>query len=320
MAEQKPIVTIHNLTKRFGDLVAVDNLSLEVFEGEIFGFLGPNGAGKSTTLNILTGLLGYDQGEITVSGMNLAREARRIKAFIGIVPQEIALFDSLTARENVAYFAGLYGLKGLQLKEALAEALAFVGLADHAKQRAGKMSGGMKRRLNIACGIAHNPRIIVLDEPTVGVDAQSREHIMDSIRTLRDRGATIVYTSHYMQEVQDICDRIAIIDHGKLVASGTETELLEVVTNIKTITIKTRVLDPGLREQTIARLSVLPDVCCASFDEKENILRVDVALSLGDITSLLTVLLEIGVHAESINSEAPNLETTFLALTGRELR
>jgi ABC-2 type transport system ATP-binding protein len=314
------IVEVEQLTKRFGELTAVDNLSFTVSEGEIFGFLGPNGAGKSTTLNIITGLLGYDHGKITIAGLDLTQEARKVKALIGIVPQEIALFNNLSAKQNVAYFAGLYGLKGPELKAAVAEALAFVGLADHAKQRAGKMSGGMKRRLNIACGIAHHPRLIVLDEPTVGVDAQSREHIMSGIRTLRSRGATIIYTSHYMQEVQEICDRIAVIDHGKLVASGTEAELLELVTDIKTVIIQAHFSNALLQEQAMARLSVLPDVRHANFDGETDILRIDVALAQSDITPLLNVLSAPGILVQSVNSDAPNLETTFLALTGRELR
>jgi ABC-2 type transport system ATP-binding protein len=236
------------------------------------------------------------------------------------VPQEIALFDNLTARENVAFFAGLYGMKGRELKEAVAEALAFVGLTEHAKKRAGRMSGGMKRRLNIACGIAHHPRIIVLDEPTVGVDAQSREHIMNSIRTLRNRGATIIYTSHYMPEVQEICDRIAIIDRGLLVASGTEAELLEIVTDVRCITVQTGVLDDVARAALVARLSVLPNVRRAAFDGEGGLLRIDVAFNLDDVTPLVSLLVEQGVRIEALNSEVPNLETTFLALTGRELR
>jgi ABC-2 type transport system ATP-binding protein len=317
---QEPIITVRGLTKRFGDVVAVDNLSFEVYEGEIFGFLGPNGAGKSTTLNIMASLLSYDRGEVTVAGLDLERQGRQIKAILGLVPQEIALFDNLTAKENVAFFAGLYGLKGRALKNAVAEALAFVGLSERARARTGKMSGGMKRRLNIACGIAHHPRIIILDEPTVGVDAQSREHIMGSIRTLRDRGATIIYTSHYMPEVQEICDRIAIIDHGRLIASGTEKELLEVVTDVRSVVAHTGGIDAAEREALIARLAVLPDVRRVAFDEGEDVLRIDIALALDDITPLLSVLVEQGVPVGAISSEAPNLETTFLALTGRELR
>jgi ABC-2 type transport system ATP-binding protein len=316
----RPIITVRGLTKRFGDLTAVDNLNFEVYEKEIFGFLGPNGAGKSTTLSIICSLLSYDKGDITVAGFDLTRDARRIRSLIGLVPQEIALFDNLTAKENVAYFAGLYGIKGRELKEAVSEALAFVGLTAHAKKRAGRMSGGMKRRLNIACGIAHHPRIIILDEPTVGVDAQSREHIMDSIRVLRDRGATIVYTSHYMPEVQEICDRIAIIDHGLLVASGTEAELLEIVTDVKTITVRTGFLDEVARKALVARLAVLPDVRQVIAGEAGDFLRIDVSLALDDIAPLVSALIDQGVRIEAFNSEAPDLETTFLALTGRELR
>ena len=317
---QNPLITVDNLTKRFGDLVAVDNLSFTVQRGEIFGFLGPNGAGKSTTLSIIASLLSYDKGEITVGSYSLARDARKIKAQIGLVPQEIALTGNLSARENIAFFAGLYGLRGKTLKAAITRALAFVGLAEHAKTRVNKMSGGMKRRLNIACGIAHDPRIIILDEPTVGVDAQSREHIMNSIRTLRDNGATIIYTSHYMPEVQEICDRIAIIDHGKLVAIGTEEELLEAVTDVKGIVIRARFGDEAARATLLEKIKLLPDVRHASFDQEEEALRLDVALNFDDLTPLMNVLVSQGVSVESLNSEAPNLETTFLALTGRELR
>jgi ABC-2 type transport system ATP-binding protein len=262
----------------------------------------------------------YDKGEISVGGFDLTSQPRKIKALIGLVPQEIALFDNLTARENVAFFAGLYGLRGRELKAAAAEALEFVGLADAAKKRAGKMSGGMRRRLNIACGIAHHPNIIILDEPTVGVDAQSREHIMDSIRTLRDRGATIIYTSHYMPEVQEICDRIAIIDHGELVAIGTEQELLEVVTDIRTVIVTTTIPTGFDLEALIGRVETLPDVRHAAYDSELGQLRIDIALSLQDITPLITKLSEAGLRIQTLTSEAPNLETTFLALTGRELR
>ncbi|MDR1713649.1 MAG: ABC transporter ATP-binding protein [Coriobacteriales bacterium] len=313
-------VTVSGLTKRFGDLVAVDNLEFTVRTGEIFGFLGPNGAGKSTTLNIISTLLDYDKGDIRIAGHDLRREARAIKSLIGLVPQEIALFPTLTAQENVSYFAGLYGLGGSQRKQAVAEALEFVGLAEQAKKRAGKMSGGQQRRLNIACGISHDPQLIILDEPTVGVDAQSREHIMDSIRTLRDRGATIIYTSHYMPEVQEICDRIAIIDHGKLVGIGTEAELLAVVTDVKSIVVE---LEPqaGLAIEGITdKLGLLPDVRRVIADADGSQLRIDVDLAFSDITPLVKVLMEAGVRVRSFNNEAPDLESTFLALTGRELR
>ncbi|MDR3315489.1 MAG: ABC transporter ATP-binding protein [Coriobacteriales bacterium] len=319
-ATNEQFVTVSGLTKRFGDLVAVDNLDFSVAEGEIFGFLGPNGAGKSTTLNIIATLLSLDKGEVSVAGYDLNKDARAIKAIIGLVPQEIALLPNLTAQENVAFFAGLYGLKGSRLKEAVQKALVFVGLAEQAKKRASKMSGGMQRRLNIACGIAHDPKLIILDEPTVGVDAQSREHIMEGIRILRDRGATIIYTSHYMPEVQEICDRIAIIDHGRLVGLGTEQELLRVVTDVKSIVVRFED-KPGFdSDGLIRRLCVLPDVQRAVFNEGATELRIDVTLGFADITPLVKEFMALDLRIQSLNSEAPDLETTFLALTGRELR
>jgi ABC-2 type transport system ATP-binding protein len=313
-------VEVKNLTKRFGNLLAVDNLSVTVFEGEIFGFLGPNGAGKSTTLNIISTLMDYDKGEIKIADYDLNRNEREIKALIGLVPQDIALFSNLSARENVAFFAGLYGLSGRALKEAVSEALEFVGLAEQSKKRAGKMSGGQKRRLNIACGIAHKPKLIILDEPTVGVDAQSREHIMGSIRTLRDRGATIIYTSHYMPEAQEICDRIAIIDHGKLVGLGTEEELLKIVTDVKSISIELAAHDTIDRAALIEKIKLLPDVHRVAQDIDERKIRIDVSLAFSDISPIIKTFIDNGAHIYALNSESPDLETTFLALTGRELR
>ncbi len=313
-------VQVEKLTKKYGEVIAVDNLSFEVREGEIFGFLGPNGAGKSTTLNVLCTLTGYDKGEIAVDGYSLAKSERAIKAMIGLVPQDIALYPSLTAYENVAFFASLYGFSGSKLKAVVEDALGFVGLRDEAKKRAGRMSGGMQRRLNIACGIAHSPKLIVMDEPTVGVDAQSREHIMESIRTLRSRGATIIYTSHYMPEVQEICDRIAIIDHGRLAAIGTEEELLEVVTDVKSILVETR-LPAGMPPASLTqRLEGIPDVRRVYFDAESGQLRLDVALCFAAVTPILQVMMELNIPVYKLSTESPDLETTFLALTGRELR
>ena len=316
----KDFISVQKLTKKYGELIAVDNLSFTVKEGEILGFLGPNGAGKSTTLNVLCGLTGYDKGEITVSGYDLDKNERAIKAMIGLVPQDIALYPTLTAYENVAFFASLYGLSRHNLREAVERALGFVGLLHHSKLKAGKMSGGMQRRLNIACGIAHHPKIIVMDEPTVGVDAQSREHIMESIRTLRSKGATIIYTSHYMPEVQEICDRIAIIDHGRLTAIGTEEELLEVVTDTKSILIDIRLPD-GVNPSVLTdKLSALPDVRHVQYDSESNRLKLDVSLTCKSVTPVLQVLMEMKIQVYTLNTEAPDLETTFLALTGKELR
>jgi len=329
-------VEVEHLTKRYGDVVAVDDLSFTVQEGEIFGFLGPNGAGKSTTLNVLTTLTTFDSGSIRIGEHDLAKEARAIKGLTGLVPQDIALYTNLTAAENIEYFASLYGLRGKALKAAVTEALSFVGLADHARKRVAKMSGGMQRRLNIACGIAHNPRLIILDEPTVGVDAQSREHIMGSIRTLRDRGATIIYTTHYMPEAQEICDRIAIIDRGKLAAIGTEEELLEKVTDVKNIEITLLRGHSYDRDVLHRHLRAIPDVRHIQFDAHTALdqgtkdhgfpppgadrITLDVALAFTDLSPVLKVFFDEGISIQSLTSEAPNLETTFLALTGRELR
>ncbi|MDR0851042.1 MAG: ABC transporter ATP-binding protein [Clostridiales Family XIII bacterium] len=319
-------VNVENLTKKYGDLIAVDNLSFTVKEGEIFGFLGPNGAGKSTTLNVISTLIGYDSGNITVCGYDMAKDERKIKALIGLVPQDVAVYENMSAYENVAFFASLYGLSGTALKAAANEALEFVGLSEHRKLRTSKMSGGMKRRLNIACGIAHKPKLIVMDEPTVGVDAQSREHIMSSIRTLRSGGATIIYTSHYMPEVQEICDRIAIIDKGRLAAIGTKEELLEIITDVKTIYI-TCEFPPDQKESTelsvdrvLDDLKAVPDVRYVSFDPDESRFKIDVTLGSDAVTPLLRIFMDAGARIHEVQNEEPNLETTFLALTGRELR
>jgi ABC-2 type transport system ATP-binding protein len=312
-------VTVEKLTKKYGEVVAVDSLSFTVDENEIFGFLGPNGAGKTTTLNVISTLSDYDRGTVSIAGYDLASEPAKIKALLGVVPQEIAVYGLLTAAENVSLFASLYGLRGKELKRAVDEALDFVGLADERKKRAGKMSGGMRRRLNIACGIAHRPKLIIMDEPTVGVDARSRDMILRSIRALRDEGATIIYTSHYMPEVQDIADRIAIIDKGRLAAIGTEEELLGHVTDRKSIKIAA---GPGAADEkraAVADIAKLAGVKSAKYAEDADELRVDVDLELANVSPLLKILMDRGVTIKSFEEEAPNLETTFLALTGREL-
>jgi ABC-2 type transport system ATP-binding protein len=314
----KDFVTVSRLTKKYGDLTAVDNLDFSVKQGEIFGFLGPNGAGKSTTLSVLCAISEYDIGDIHIGGYDLSRQERQIKRLIGLVPQDIALYPTLTAYENVAFFTSLYGIRGQKLRRQVKEALSFVGLSDHEKKHAGKMSSGMQRRLNIACGIAHKPQLIVMDEPTVGVDAQSREHIMNSIRLLRDEGATVIYTSHYMPEVQEICDRIAIIDHGKLAAIGTENELLELVTDKKSVMIKTKL--PANPARVTDSLSVIPDVKKVRYNADAGELKIDVSLSFDSMAPILQVLMAENAPVDALTAETPNLETTFLALTGRELR
>ena len=314
-----PYVSVSNLTKKFGDLIAVDNLSFDVYENEIFGFLGPNGAGKSTTLNIITTLLDYDRGDVKVAGYGLDKNAKAIKSLLGVVPQDIALYKRLTAAENVRFFASLYGLRGSALRKAADEAIAFVGLEEWAKKPVGKMSGGMQRRINIACGIAHGPKLIVMDEPTVGVDTQSREQILKSIKILRDRGATIIYTSHYMPEVQAICDRIAIIDKGRLAAIGTESELLEHVTGHSTLNVDLADSNEEAPRKLMDAISSAPGVKGAAFKATERRIRIDTDLVLANLSPILKILADSNIPIAKVSSEAPDLETTFLALTGNRL-
>lgn len=315
-------VTISKLIKYYGNICAVDNLSLTVKQGEIFGLLGPNGAGKSTTIHILTTLAGQDKGTVTIQGLDTVKDSRQVKKIIGIVPQDIALHPYLTARENVCYFASLYGLKSSKLREAAARALEFTGLGDKAGIRMNRMSGGMKRRLNIACGIAHRPQLIVMDEPTVGVDAQSREHILRSIKILREEGATVIYTSHYMNEVEEICDRIAIMDHGKLIACGTKTELVSLVTDRKRYAIKAAVPNSFVKEDFRKSLKALPDVLDAGIveDGSRITVKVDTSLEFDDFMLLLNMIKQYGLKVTEVNSQVPDLDSLFLALTGKEIR
>ncbi len=305
----KEFLSVQNLVKNYGDFCAVDDLSFSVGEREIFGLLGPNGAGKSTTMNVITSLCDFGKGSVTVDGMDIVKDKEKVRRFIGMVPQEIALYPFLNAEENVKFFASLYGLKGKELNSAAREALEFVGLSDRAKMKPKKMSGGMKRRLNIACGIAHHPKLIIMDEPTVGVDAQSREHILGSIKTLRERGATVIYTSHYMNEVEDICDRIAIIDHGKFVACGTEQELISMVSDSKALKISTEVRANFPADDLISEFSMLPNVKKARIDNGEIILEINA--SCKDFTLFLEHIQKRGLPICGITSESMNLEDVF---------
>jgi ABC-2 type transport system ATP-binding protein len=311
-------VSVKNLTKKYGELTAVDNLSFEVEKNEIFGLLGPNGAGKSTTLSVLTTLSDMNKGDVEVNGYDIRKDKMKIKQLIGMVPQDIAVYEHLSALENVKFFASLYGLRGKKLTGAAKEALEFVGLTDRQSMKPKQMSGGMKRRLNIACGIAHDPQLIVMDEPTVGVDAQSREHILNSIRTLRDRGTTVIYTSHYMNEVEEICDRIAIIDNGQMIACGTKAELVSLVTDVQSIYIETK-LTTSIDEADIRqRLKTMPNVKAVVMED--NTVRIDVSIEQNSITRLLEQFLTLGMPIFNIKAEVPNLDTMFLTLTGHELR
>lgn len=311
-------VNIKNLTKKYGELCAVDNLSFSVESGEIFGLLGPNGAGKSTTLSVLTTLSDFNKGEIDINGFDIRKDRMKIKQLIGMVPQDIAVYDHLSALENVKFFASLYGLRGKKLTASAKEALEFVGLTDRLGMKPKQMSGGMRRRLNIACGIAHAPQLIVMDEPTVGVDAQSREHILNSIKILRDRGATIIYTSHYMNEVEEICDRIAIIDRGQMVACGTKPELVSLVTDVQSTYIETKIPHGFDTDEMKKKINNMPDVKAIAVND--NSVRIDISIKQSSISKIIEQFISLGLPIININTEVPTLDTMFLTLTGHEMR
>ena len=231
------MVTITNLVKRYGDLVALDHLNLEIEEGEIYGLLGPNGSGKTTAINCMLALLKYDKGSIKIMGEEMKPDSYEIKRNIGVVMQNVAVFEQMSVLENVDYFCGLYIKDKQRRKELVEEAIHFVGLEDYKKMRPGKLSGGLLRRLNIACGIVHKPKLIIMDEPTVAVDPQSRNKILEGILELNRQGSTIIYTSHYMEEVEQICSRIAIMDKGRILATGTKEELKSMIKTGETVTI-----------------------------------------------------------------------------------
>ncbi|MCC3377452.1 ABC transporter ATP-binding protein [Cohnella sp. REN36] len=308
------VLEIRNLTKKFGDFIAVDNMSLAVREGEIFGFLGANGAGKSTTINMISSLLRNTKGEIILLGKNIAKSAKFAKSNIGVVPQDLAIYEDMTAYENVSFFAGLYGLRGAQLKERTVEALEFVGLGDKHKAYPKNFSGGMKRRLNIACAIAHRPKLIIMDEPTVGIDPQSRNYILNSVRKLNDMGCTIIYTSHYMEEVEEICTRIAIVDHGKIIAEGTKEQLKAIITDTKDIWIGIKSED----EIKVEPLKQIPGV--ASVRVEEHMVMINSKAEVNNLNLIIQQLIRDRAEIRSVEEQAPNLETVFLTLTGRNLR
>jgi len=308
------VLEIKNLTKKFGDFIAVDNMSLVIQEGEIFGFLGSNGAGKSTTINMISGLLRNNSGEIHILGKNIASHSKFAKMNIGIVPQDLAIYEDMTAYENVRFFAGLYGLRGVDLKERVEEALEFVGLLDKQKSYPKNFSGGMKRRLNIACAIAHRPKLIIMDEPTVGIDPQSRNYILTSVRKLNEMGCTVIYTSHYMEEVEDICSRIAIVDHGKVIAEGTKEQLKAIITDTKDILIEVKNSE-NLDETSLREIKGVNSVSSG-----ENMVKINSQSEINNLNQIIQFFINRGIEIRSLQELAPNLETVFLTLTGRNLR
>ena len=294
------MIEVRSLCKRYGDLRAVDDVSFRVERGEAFGLLGPNGAGKSTTIHLLAGVLAPDGGEVRLDGED--PQDSRVRTRLGVSPQELAIYEELTGEENLRVFAGLYGLRGDALRERVEWALEFAGLADRRKQRAAKYSGGMKRRLNLACAVVHGPELLICDEPTVGVDPQSRNHIFESIESLRADGTTLLYTTHYMQEAQRLCDRVAIMDHGKLLAADTVDALIET---------------HGGSSLVLAEFDEPPaDGAELPGELNGTELRVD-----SERPFELVAELGRGPHRiRTLKVERPDLERVFLQLTGRSLR
>jgi ABC-2 type transport system ATP-binding protein len=314
MSAENVAIEVQNLHKDFGEVYAVQGIDFEVQRGEIFSLLGPNGAGKSTTISMISGLLNPDQGEIRVVGHDVEKSPLDTKAAIGVVPQEIALYEDLSAHENLSFWGKMYGLRGAALKKRVDEILEVIGLTDRQKGRVAKYSGGMKRRLNIGIALLHTPEVVIMDEPTVGIDPQSRRNILDSVKELNQKGMTVLYTTHYMEEAQELSDHIAIMDHGKLIASGTHNELVKIVGELDRIelsisTESVRVIDAwktiaGVRQVTAenGHLTLLVD--------DSNLVLPEIFEKTAQVESRIT----------SVEIQEPNLEAVFLHLTGRALR
>ena len=308
------IIEISNLVKRYGALVALDHFNLKIQEGEIFGLLGPNGSGKTTAINCILSLLSYEKGEIRLFGEPMSPDNYRVKEQIGVVMQEVGVFNELTVQENIDYFCSLYVKDKKRRRQLVEEAVRFTGLEDHLKKYPKKLSGGLLRRLNIACGIAHRPELILMDEPTVAVDPQSRNHILEGIRKLNEQGSTIIYTSHYMEEVEKICTRISIMDRGRILATGTKEELKAMIGTGETITVETG----GMTGEQVEEVRLLPGVVSA--DCQEGVLRVQCTQGAGNLTGLLHRLEEADIPFGRVWSQPPTLNDVFLEITGKRLR
>jgi ABC-2 type transport system ATP-binding protein len=307
-------IQVINLQKTFGETKAVQGVSFEVQEGEIFSLLGPNGAGKTTTISMLCCLLRPDEGDARIMDHSIRDEAMGVKSVLGVVPQEIALYEDLTARENLDFWGKMYGLRGAALKARVAEVLDIIGLSDRANERVGKYSGGMKRRVNIGVALLHKPKVIYMDEPTVGIDPQSRRNILDSVVALKQQGMTVLYTTHYMEEAQELSDHIAIMDHGKLIANGSHAELVKIV---------------GQMDRLILTVNTEAEQVTSAWREVEGVKQVAAAdgviTVLADDSNRVLPRLFDSANARaaritSIDIQVPNLESVFLHLTGRALR
>ncbi len=310
------ILESHNLVKQYGDFTAVKDVTFDIKEGEIFSLLGPNGAGKTTTISMLSTLYTPTSGDATIGGHSITKDPMAVKQVIGVVPQDLALYEDLTAKENLVFWGQMYGLGGKSLNSRVDEVLDQIGLADKAKNRVKTYSGGMKRRVNIGVGLLHKPRLLFMDEPTVGIDPQSRRAILDTVKDLNKQGMTVLYTTHYMEEAQELSDRVGIIDHGELIALGTQDELTKQVGESETL-----ILHIGENEDPEALAKAIRNVDGV---QKADVTDNEVSVITSDAKDILAAVVtqanERGIRIRSMDIREPNLEAVFLHLTGRALR
>ena len=307
-------IQVQNLSKRFGDVQAVQSIRFSVAQGQVFSLLGPNGAGKSTTISMLACLLQPTKGDALVMGHSIRRESMAVRSAIGVVPQEIALYGDLSARENLTFWGKMYGLRGRALRQRTDEVLEIIGLVDRQKGAVATFSGGMKRRLNVGIALLHRPQVLILDEPTVGIDPQSRRHILDNVKELNRQGMTVLYTTHYMEEAQELSARIAIIDHGRMIAQGSHDELVRIVGELDRVelTLNTEaqlVIDRWRTTEGVRRVSAQDGKLTLLVDDSNRVLPC-----------LFESASAAGARITSVEIHEPNLEAVFLHLTGRGLR
>jgi ABC-2 type transport system ATP-binding protein len=307
------IAKLHNIVKRYGKHLALDCVDIQIIEGEILGLLGPNGAGKTTLIHGMIGLIPIDSGEVTILGKSLKKHALEIKREIGLVTQEVTIFEDLSTYDNLAFFGGVYGLRGDELKKNIEEALHIVGLTEYKDKLPAKFSGGMKRRLNIACALVHKPKFLIMDEPTVGIDAQSRNYILETVQKLNAAGSTILYTTHYIEELQAIASRVVILDQGHVIAEGTQKELIKKIQHEERITFQ--LIETG--KDVTEELQKLPGV--KEVQQKGREVRIISEVGAGNLEQIFIIGKNYG-GVQSINTEQPSLEDVFLTLTGKELR
>lgn len=308
------VVELNGVTKKFGEFIALDNMSLNIKEGEIYGLLGPNGAGKSTAIKLICGILNPSYGIVKVMGKEVKPKMKHARKNLGLVPQEVAIYSEYTAYENIKFFTSLYGFKGKDLEDKIENALTFTGLMDVKNKLASEFSGGMRRRLNIACGIAHEPKVVIMDEPTVGIDPQSRNYILKAIKELNKKGTTIIYTTHYMEEAEEICSNIGIIDNGKLIVQGNKEELKSLVSDKKNLRISINNFEE-INKDEIKNIRGVSNI-----NVYENKVIITSLKEVNNLDKIINYFTGKDIEIRDIDYEDVSLETVFLSLTGKSLR